>query len=439
MIMLSHEERAELRRLLLERFSLSELKDLSFDLGVDHETFQHDTLPDLSRELLRFCEQRGVMSCLLNEVRKRRPDDRNWLATLLAKLPPCYDGQKIQIIVAETMLERVQELLDALARELGIPAEAITIVAAAWGSTRLLLDLPATAMDFTRFKRIATLANGRYQVLSIEAFAFLPSLAKATWRLIATNYPPLSAGDTLYATISWPAAQDLLNGQEQVTTVPPSPSPSTHWLSRPDNQTQLLAISRELVGKLYPGETERLERLFPRYVELAQVGQVMTAREAQTAFGLGGGVDPMTLVILSVLITAVNVWIGQQNRQALTELTLRQETDRALLYRLLDDALKQNRIARDERERLRPLMAEAIAGELTDLYSPYERGLEKLKELVAPNLELATYEQQLRDNISAARRYGDTEERASKRSEIIERLNHFSLARLGTLFNNFCV
>lgn len=438
MSMLSNEERTELRRLLVERFTLSELKDLAFDLGVAYEVFKHDTLADFARELMLFCERQGQVSCLLSEIRRCRPDHEQLLATLLAKLPPCAIEQKIQIIIAETLLERMQVLLEGLARELGIPVEAITVVGAAWGSTRLLLGLPTAAINFTRFKHISTLANGRYHVLSIEAFTFMSFDIQKTWRLIATAHPPLYADGTLYAAISWQAAQLLAGGQKMTTAFSPSTPPLTHWLSRTDNQSQLLAISRELVGKLSPGETNRLESLFPRYAQLAQMGQVKTVQQVQREFGLSGDVASLAIVVLSVLFTAINAWIEQQNRQTLTELKLRQEADRTLLYRLLDDALKRNHIVKDERERLRPYLAEAVAREIGDPYSGYERGLEKLNELLGQNLELLTYEQQLRENIGQTRRYGDTFERTSRRSEVIEQLNRFSLQMLGQSFNDLC-
>lgn len=438
MSMLTNEERAELLRLLVERFNLSELKNLAYVLSVDYEQFRHETMADLSRELLLFCERRGLISCLLNEVRKQRPDQGDWLAALLAKLPPCHDGQKIQVIVAETLLERVQDLLEGLARELGIPVAAITVVGAAWGSLRLLLGVPTTAVNFTRFKQITTLGNGRYHILSIEALTFLPASVQVTWQLIATAHPPLHMGGTLYATISWQAAQTLLSGSEEAVAVSPSSTPSTHWLSRPTNQAQLLAISRELVGKLSPAETGRLENLFPRYAQLAQKGQVRTVQQAQREFGLSGDVASLTIVVLSVLFTAVNAWVGQQNRQTLVELKIRQEADREILSRLLDNALQHNRIGRAERERLRPYLAEAIAREIGDPYSAYEQGLEKLAERVGQNSELLTYEQQLRENIGQTRRHGDNGERASRRSEIIEQLNRLAIQKAGQSFNDLC-
>ncbi|MBK7919062.1 MAG: hypothetical protein IPJ94_22930 [Chloroflexi bacterium] len=438
MNMLTNEERAELLRLLVECFNLTELKSLAFVLSGNYEQFQRDTLPDFARELFLFCERRGLASCLLNEFRKQRPDKGDWLATLLAKMPPCYEGQKIQVIVAETLLERVQDLLESLARELDVPVTAITVIGAAWGSMRLLLGVPNTAINFTRFKKIAALGNGNYHIISIEAYTFLSLEAQKSWQLIATTYPPVLVDKTLYATIGWQAAYALVNKKKEVTAVSPPMTSSSHWLNRANNQTQMLLISRELINKLSPGETDLLENLFPNYTHLAQRGQVRSAQQAQREFGLAGDVASLAVVVLSVLFTAVNAWMTQQNRQSLAELKIRQETEREILYRLLDDALRQNHISRREQERLRPLLAETIAQEIGDPFSAYEMGLEKLIERAGQNLDLLTYEQQLRENISQARRYGDMPERASRRSQIIEQLNLFSLRQLGKSFNRLC-
>lgn len=432
---LSTEDQAALRAFLEKRFSLTELKNLAFDMGIWYEVFTHNTLPDFSRELLAFCIRQGLENCLLDRLRQLRPDE-NWLTTLAARLLPCDNGQKVQIVVAETLLPSMQLVLDDLARRLNISPDAITLVAAAWGSMRLLLNLPTAAL-VPKYKQITSLVDGRCRILSIEAFIFLPANVQETWRQIATISPPVLKDNTLYATIGWQTAQATAGGPEVETAVPPTVSPSNHWLSRADNQSRLLSMSRDLISKLAPGETGRLENVFPQYAHLAQKGQVTTVRQAQTAFGLGGNVESLTLVLLPILFTALNIWISQQNRRSLSELTLRQEAERALLYRLLDDALKQNHIAKREREQLRPYLAEAIAREIGDPYSAYEQGLQKLREQVGLDLEFLTYEQQLLEVIGQTRRYGDTRERQSRRSEIIEQLNRYCHKVVGKPFNEF--
>lgn len=76
--------------------------------------------------------------------------------------------------------------------------------------------------------------------------------------------------------------------------------------------------------------------------------------------------------------------------------------------------------------------------EVSDPYTSYELGLEKLRAMVGNVLELLVYEQQLRENISRTRQYGDTAELSSRRSEIIEKLNDFSLKEINQTFNDLC-
>lgn len=226
------------------------------------------------------------------------------------------DRSALRIFLEErfrTLLPSMQLALDDLARRLNIPPDAITLVAAAWGSTRLLLNLPTEAL-VPEYKRITSLVNGRYRILSVEAYIFLPANTQETWRQIAITSPPVLKDNTLYATIGWQAAQVINGGSEGEMAVPFTVPSSNHWLSRADNQSHLLSMSRDLIGKLAPGETGRLESVFPQYAQLAQKGQVTTVRQAKTAFGLSGSIQSLVLVLLPVLFTALNAWISQQNR-----------------------------------------------------------------------------------------------------------------------------
>jgi hypothetical protein len=66
-------EKALLRRFLVNRFSLSELKDLAFDLGVDHEILPHETKRGLARELITYFEHRDQLGCLMARVLRPQP------------------------------------------------------------------------------------------------------------------------------------------------------------------------------------------------------------------------------------------------------------------------------------------------------------------------------------------------------------------------------
>lgn len=73
-----------------------------------------------------------------------------------------------------------------------------------------------------------------------------------------------------------------------------------------------------------------------------------------------------------------------------------------------------------------------------DSFSAYEAALDEMIRRMRGHPgepTLRTYEQRLRENMSAARLFGDTEERSSRRAEIIYQLNRMALAELGQSFN----
>ena len=102
-MVLKSTERAKLRRFLENGFSLSELKILAFDLGVDFQLFSHETTSELSLELIAYFERRKRLHCLVTEVLRQRHD--NDLVQLLAKLSPVSPTKKMQIIVSEDWLD----------------------------------------------------------------------------------------------------------------------------------------------------------------------------------------------------------------------------------------------------------------------------------------------------------------------------------------------
>ncbi|MCL4266919.1 MAG: hypothetical protein KJ069_27315 [Anaerolineae bacterium] len=427
-------ERVELHQILEDQFNLTELKNLAFYIGVDYEVFNHQALSDFARELILYCERRKRLSCLVEEILRQRHNLVEKLTGWLAKLPLCQATAKVQVIIAEPVAD-LPALLAALANALRMSTEEIVLITAVRGTTRLLLQTPATAVDFTQFSRIFSLLNGQYHVLSIEDFLFLAQTQQQVWQFAATQYPPLSHQKTLYPIISWQTAQELTGVRPQKSELPTQTIVTVpeHWLAQTTNQTALYNISKDIISQLAPGETGRLESFFPQYTELAQTGQVKTVRQAAQAFGLGEGVESMALIVLSVLVTAFNTWLLQQNRQTLAG--IKEQVEWQSLSQSLDEALKQGRVPIELRRRIRLATDEVIPATLGDIYTLYERGLATLQSTVGPDLELLTYEQQLRENISKARRYGDNTELQAERSVIVERLNRLALTAVGISFN----
>lgn len=83
-----------------------------------------------------------------------------------------------------------------------------------------------------------------------------------------------------------------------------------------------------------------------------------------------------------------------------------------------------------------------ISEEDRDEYARYERGLRRLSEELKayPDRysDFLVYQQRLHENIQKSRRYGDTDNRKSDRSEIIDRLNALALLTLSTSYSEFC-
>lgn len=76
----------------------------------------------------------------------------------------------------------------------------------------------------------------------------------------------------------------------------------------------------------------------------------------------------------------------------------------------------------------------------SDTYTSYEIGLQqlllKLGASHPAHAEALTYQQRLLENISSARRYGDTETRRAERAEIISLANMLALSSLGITLND---
>jgi len=203
-VALEPEDRAKLRQFLVERFSLDELKNLAFDLGVDFELFAHQTKQEFSRGLIAYFERRDNLSCLVTGLLRQRHDDD--LARLLAKLPARAASKKIQIIASEDVLQDVSSLLDELAKKLGISRHEVALVGAAWGSARLLISVPEDAIDRQVLAELRGLGEGEYGVVAVDTFDGLDTTSQEAWRLVARDWPPILQENVLRPVVSWQEA-----------------------------------------------------------------------------------------------------------------------------------------------------------------------------------------------------------------------------------------
>ena len=65
---------------MVESFSLDEIRDICFVLGVNFENLSGDTLREKVRELYLKLERNGRIEKLVAECHRRRPNT-NWIVT----------------------------------------------------------------------------------------------------------------------------------------------------------------------------------------------------------------------------------------------------------------------------------------------------------------------------------------------------------------------
>jgi hypothetical protein len=196
---LETQQRKVLLDFLVERFSLDDLKVLAFDLGVDYEILPHDSLPQLSLELIRYFERRSDLASLVREVLVQRPDDG--IAQLLATLAPGTPLTKLEIVLPNEDLARVrpEDLRQAIAQFLSIPVADVNVIAMAAGSVRVLLGLPADAAARLAEAAGTEVQVGAYRVRVVGPYAALKPDRREAWRRRALGEPPGAGWRTPFA------------------------------------------------------------------------------------------------------------------------------------------------------------------------------------------------------------------------------------------------
>lgn len=97
------QSRNALLEMLNTRFSLEELKTLSFRLNIDHEQIGAAGKEEFARELILYCERRGLPAELLRQCRAARPD-LDWPAPPAAPRRQWSSGQlgRLRDVVLQT-------------------------------------------------------------------------------------------------------------------------------------------------------------------------------------------------------------------------------------------------------------------------------------------------------------------------------------------------
>lgn len=192
---LVQDDRVFLRRFLVEKFSLDELKEIAFDLCGDYELFRHDTKPNLAVDLIMQFTQKGRLSDLVLAVKMRRPDSR--LDDLRKKLPKLRPYAKLEIHVAKSQKQEAEWAIEQLLLRGNLSKDEVSIMAYADGSMRMLIGVPET--------KIEILLSLRWEnsEISIRRFAQLDTLSKYTWHKIVKHHPPIDINGVLQPSITW--------------------------------------------------------------------------------------------------------------------------------------------------------------------------------------------------------------------------------------------
>ena len=202
--MLETNERKELKEFLIASFNLEEFKDLSFNLGVDYQLFDHKTKGAFARGLIDFFDRRNKLDILVTEVMENRSSEI--LVRIKAKLSASSSRpKKYQLVVEPDLVNDANELKGQLASLFKCSPEDIGIIGASLGSMRLLIsfyneiNLPLNTLieDFEIENNL---------LISMTDFDSLSLVSQATWRYIVIDHPPISVNNILVPTISWEVA-----------------------------------------------------------------------------------------------------------------------------------------------------------------------------------------------------------------------------------------
>ena len=280
-------EKAQLCAFLVEQFTQSELELLAFDLGADYKIVTCPGKETAALEMVAYFEHRRQLGCLLAETIRRRPHHN--LAHLLPKAPACTPVTKIQFVVhhsPETSVE-IAPIVESLIQTHALNREEVSLIAAAQGSLRLLLGVPAYAAD--RFQRGTTpqqVGVTSNRLLTAVPFSDLPERSQKIWRMVACEWPPLALENALVPRISWQKAAEIFRLKEKdaiLRLLAAGDAFGSHRtrisLTALTGYAQLLALTGSLNEK-QASYVEKLEQASEEFVEsLTVLYNLISSRE----------------------------------------------------------------------------------------------------------------------------------------------------------------
>jgi len=194
---LTVEQTSDLISVLCYWFSLVELEDLAFDLGLGSELYGLDSKQALAQGMVRAVMIMGRLGCLVDRFAALAPEAG--LDFFPDSLPACIRHRKLQVLLPTAFSSvRLSRLKRELSRVYKVTENQISIVAAAGPRARLLVSVPDNR---PAVKGQRSLRGFRGAV--VRPYERLDSASRRTWRWVAQRLPPELSGDQLSPDAAW--------------------------------------------------------------------------------------------------------------------------------------------------------------------------------------------------------------------------------------------
>ena len=237
--MFTHTHRPILIDVLNNGFNKAELISFAFRIGLDSDNYKDRTKQEIIDLMIERMERTDQLGCFIREIIKIRDDEK--LVKLLSEYPCIDKSSKVEIVVRKEFAHKAN-LISTLAAIFNVNEDEITIIAAASGSLRLLVNIPARSIDIRRVLK-AKKGFEYKEIVSFVLFEFLSHKNQNTWQYIYTNKPYLIEGSSILPQISWPQATreyTLQISEGESSRRSSLPRPRTSTFNSGENESQYM-------------------------------------------------------------------------------------------------------------------------------------------------------------------------------------------------------
>lgn len=198
---LTVDQESDLYAALCYWFSLAELEDLAFDLGLGFDLYGLESKEELVRGMLRAVSIMGRLGCLVDRFAALAPEAD--LSFAPSPLPACIKHRKLQVLLPGNLKSiRLSELKRELASGYKVPDSQVSVMGAAGPRSRVLVSVPDNRPSVAGRRTLR-----RYQGASVRPFERLDGLSRGAWRWAVQRFPPELSADRLTPAVQWGEAR----------------------------------------------------------------------------------------------------------------------------------------------------------------------------------------------------------------------------------------